>query len=333
MNIGKVPETVLKRSIFKQLQVKRDEVLIGPGVGEDCGIIQVAPEEAIVLSTDPITGTAHGVGTLAVHITLNDLAASGATPIGLLLTLLLPDGYTEDALKELMFEINDASKKFNVQIIGGHSEVTGAVNQPIVSVTGVGKIDKDRVMQADKVKPGMDILMTKWAGIEGTTIIAHEGEHLLKTYYHPDLVTKAKSFNQYLSIVKESQIAMEFDVYAMHDVTEGGIFGALWELGEKINLGLTVDQSKIPLQQETIEICEYFDLNPYMLIGSGSLLIVTENGHEMVDAMKEAGILATVIGKVDEGNHKRIKFEETYRSIVPPKSDELYKAIERYEKK
>ena len=329
MNIGKVPETVLKRSVFKQLQVKRDEVLIGPGVGEDCGIVQVEADEVLVLSTDPITGAGHEIGMLAVHITLNDLAASGALPIGLLLTLLLPDGYTEDALKKLMQEINQETQKYNVQIIGGHSEVTDAVNQPVISVTGVGKLSKDQVMYENKVKPGMDIVMTKWAGIEGTTIIANAGEALLNTYYHSDLVVKAKAFKQYLSIIEESQIAMEFDVYSMHDVTEGGIFGALWELGEKINLGLTVDQSKIPVQQETVEICEYFDLNPYMLIGSGSLLIVTEQGHEMVDAMKNVGIVATVIGKVDAGNHKRIKFEETYRSIVPPKSDELYKALER----
>ncbi|WZL80657.1 AIR synthase family protein [Vallitaleaceae bacterium 9-2] len=329
MNIGKIPETVLKRSIFKQLQVKREEVLVGPGVGEDCGIVEIAPDEVIVLSTDPITGAAHEIGALAVHITLNDLAASGATPIGLLITLLLPDGYTEDALKVLMGEISQETQKHNVQIIGGHSEVTDAVIQPIVSVTGIGKIKKEQMLRQELVKPGMDIVMSKWAGLEGTTIIANAGEALLKEYYHSQLISRAKSFNQYLSIIKESQIAMKYKVYAMHDVTEGGIFGALWELGEKIDYGLTVDQSKIPVQQETVEICEYFDLNPYMLIGSGALLIVTEDGHKMVEDMKQAGVLATIIGRVDEGHHKRIKFEDTYRSIVPPKSDELYKALER----
>ncbi len=332
MNIGKVPETVLKRSIFKQLNVKREEVLIGAGVGEDCSLIQLAPDEIVVLSTDPITGATHDIGTLAVHVTLNDLAASGATPIGLMLTLLLPDGYREDELRTLMQEINEEAVKHNVQIVGGHSEVTGAVTQPIVSVTGVGKIHRDQRMDIKKIQPGMDIVMTKSAGIEGTSILAHEGEAQLQTYYHSDLVERGKGFKHYVSILPESQIAMEHCVYAMHDVTEGGIFGALWELGEKINSGLTVNQSKIPVEQETIEICEFFDLNPYMLIGSGSLLIVTPQGATMVEAMKEKGIQATVIGQIDAGKHKRIRFEETYRSIVPSKSDELYKGLQKCEK-
>jgi len=283
MEVGKVSETILKRSVFKQLQVKRDEVLIGPGVGEDCSIIQLSADECVVLSTDPITGAIDNLGELAVHITLNDLAASGATPIGLMLTLLLPDGYLERDLKALMKSVNTLAKEFDVQIIGGHSEVTKCVNQPIISVTGVGKIKREKVMLNSEIKADMDIVMTKWAGVEGTTILSHEGEEQLLSYYHKNLVKEAKTFDTMLSVVKDSEIAMKHNVYAMHDVTEGGIFGALWELGVKAGLGLIVDQSLIPIRQETVEICEYFDLNPYMLIGSGSMLIVTdESGLQKV---------------------------------------------------
>ncbi len=329
MKIGKVSETILKRSIFKQLQVKRDEVIIGPGVGEDCAVLQLDGDECIVLSTDPITGTSDNLGQLAFHITMNDLAASGAIPIGLMLTLLLPDGYSEGQLKALMKELNTLAREYDVQIIGGHSEVTGAVNQPIISVTGVGKISRSKVMTRDGIKPGMDIVMTKWAGIEGTSILAHEGQDQLLTYYRKELVEDGKKFADYLSVVKDSQIAMKYNVYGMHDVTEGGIFGALWEIGEKAGLGLIVNQDLIPVRQETIEICEYFDLNPYMLIGSGSLLIITDESQALIEELEANGIHGKVIGQTTSGNHKQIRFNDIMRSIAPAKSDELYKGLER----
>lgn len=329
MEIGKVSETILKRSIFKQLQVKRDEVLIGPGVGEDCAVLEVEDGECLVLSTDPITGASENLGELAFHITLNDLAASGAEPIGLMLTLLLPDGYSEGDLKALMKSINTLAKEYDVQVIGGHSEVTAAVNQAIVSVTGVGKIKKELVMTRDKIEAGMDIVMTKWAGVEGTSILAAEGEKQLLSYYRKELVEEGKKYGDYLSVVKDSQIAMKHHVAAMHDVTEGGIMGALWELGEKANLGMIVDQDLIPIRQETIEICEYFDLNPYMLIGSGSLLVITNESEAMIANLSKQGITATVIGQMTKGNHKQVKFGGIMRSIAPGKSDELYKGLER----
>lgn len=329
MNKGKVAETVLKRSVFKQFQVKRDEVLIGPGIGEDCSVIKLEPNECMVLSTDPITGASSQIGELAVHITLNDLAASGATPIGLMVTLLLPVGYREQELKKLMFAITQLAKTYKVQIIGGHTEVTDVVNQPVVSITGVGKIHEDKVMLSKKLKPGMDIIMTKWAGIEGTSIIAHEGEKKLATYYNESLINGAKELSKYLSVVKDSEIAMKYNVYAMHDVTEGGIYGALWEIGAKAGLGMLVDQSLIPILQETVEICEYFDLDPYKLIGSGSLLIVTDQSNEMIKELEENQIKATVIGKLTSGTHRQVRFEDVMRSITPAKSDELYKALDQ----
>jgi hydrogenase maturation factor len=329
MNKGKVAETVLKRSVFKQFQVKRKEVLIGPGIGEDCSVIKLEADECVVLSTDPITGSTSQIGELAVHITLNDLAASGASPIGLMVTLLLPVGFSEQNLKKLMFKITQLAKVYNVQIIGGHTEITDVVNQPVVSITGVGKIKDDKVMLSKKMQAGMDIVMTKWAGIEGTSIIAHEGQEQLTSYYKSALVEDAKSLKQYLSVVKDSEIAMKYQVYAMHDVTEGGIYGALWEIGAKANLGMLVDQSKIPVLQETIEICEFFDLNPYKLIGSGSLLIVTDQSSEMIKDLEEHNIKATVIGQLTKGSHRQIKFEDVMQSIEPAKTDELYKALDQ----
>ena len=96
MKIGKVSETVLKRSIFKQIHTKRDEVLLGAGVGEDCAAVKLSPGEIFVISTDPITGTVKDVGMLAIQITANDLASSGAEPVGVMLTVLLPEEIEEE---------------------------------------------------------------------------------------------------------------------------------------------------------------------------------------------------------------------------------------------
>lgn len=134
MKVGKVPENVLKRSVFKQIHTKRSEVVLGAGVGEDCAAVKLEDGEIFVVSTDPITGTATDIGHLAIHITMNDLASSGATPLGVMLTILLPEYAQEADLKEIMGQIARVCAEVNVQIMGGHTEVTKAVNQPLINV-------------------------------------------------------------------------------------------------------------------------------------------------------------------------------------------------------
>ena len=325
MKIGKVTETVLKRSVFKQIRHRRNEVLVRPGVGKDCSVVALNEDEVMVLSTDPITGTIKDIGTLAIHVTANDIACSGAEVIGVMLTILLPCKSSEPELKRLIQDMEAECEKLNIEIMGGHTEYSAAVTQPIVTVTGVGKIKKSDMMSSKNVKPGQEIVMTKWAGLEGTAILAKEKENELKERYAASFLEEAKNLIQYISIVPEASICKDLNVAVMHDVTEGGIFGALWEIAEAANVGLLVDLSQIPLKQETIEISEFFDLNPYMLISSGSLLVVTENANNVVEELEKNGIKASVIGRITEG-HDRIVFnEDENRYLQPAKSDELYK--------
>jgi len=327
MKIGKIPETALKRAVLNQIGHRRTEVLVGPAIGEDCSVIAVDNDDAFILSTDPITGTVYDIGKLAVHITANDIASSGADVIGIMLSILLPEGTQEAELKAMMQDIEGECKKLNLEILGGHTEVTKAVNQPIVTVTGVGRIKQSEIIKTGGAKPGQEIVMTKWAGLEGTAIIATEKEQELLTKYTPSFIEGAKSMIDDISVLPESRIAKEFGVTSMHDVTEGGIFGALWEIGSASNVGLEVDLKKITLKQETVEICEFYDLNPYMLISSGCMLIVTDRANQLVDKLHEAGIKAAVIGHITEGNDRIIKNGEERRYLEPSKSDELYKVI------
>ena len=325
MKIGKVSETVLKRSIFKQIHTKRDEVLLGAGVGEACAAVKLSPGEIFVISTDPITGTVKDVGMLAIQITANDLASSGAEPVGVMLTVLLPEEIEEEDIREMMRQVEEACAHFHIQVMGGHTEVTRAVTQPVISVTGVGKVREDRLVSTAGAKPGQDILVTKWIGIEGTSIIAKEKEKELLERFSQAFVDTAKGFDQYLSVLPDSRIAVEHGVSAMHDVTEGGIYGALWEVAEASGIGLEIDLKAIPIRQETIEICEYFELNPYYLISSGCMLMAADQGHDLVRKLEAAGIPAAVIGKATDGKARRIwnGGEESY--LERPKTDELYK--------
>lgn len=327
MKIGKIPEVVLKRSVLKQIKHRRPEVLVRPGVGEDCTVVGLKEEEVFVLSTDPITGTTKDIGTLAVHITANDIASGGAELIGIMLTILLPENARESDLREMMQEIDAVCNELEIEVIGGHTEVTAAVNQPIITVTGVGKMNKKDIIVSSDVKPGQEIVMTKWAGLEGTAIIAAEKEEELHSKYTEDFIERAKAFKKYISVVKEARIAKGIGVTSMHDVTEGGIFGALWEIAEASQTGLSVSLKKIPLKQETVEICEFYDLNPYMLISSGSMLMSTDRGNELVDALNAEGIPAAVIGRITKGKDRVIINEEEKRYLEPPKSDELYKVM------
>ena len=327
MKIGKVPENVLKRSIFKQIHTRRPEVVLGAGVGEDCAAVKLAADEMLVMSTDPITGTAKDIGTLAIQITVNDLASAGAEPIGVMLTVLLPEYIEEPDLRRMMAQVEAACAKAGVQVMGGHTEVTAVVNQPVITVCGVGKVNDGALVSTAGARCGMDILVTKWIGIEGTSILAKEREEELCTRFSAPFVEKAKRLDAFISVLPEAEVAVQSGVSAMHDVTEGGIFGALWEMAEASGVGLEIDLKRIPIRQETVEVCEFFGINPYQLISSGCMLMAAEDGNALERALGRAGIPAAVIGKVTAGNERVLLNGEERRFLEPPKTDELYKIL------
>ena len=327
MKTGKIPESVLKRSVLRQLHNRRDEVLLGAGVGEDCAALTLEADEVFVMSTAPITGTGKEMGSLAVITTANDLASSGAEPVGVMLTILLPEESEEALLKEIMRDAEATCEKFHMQILGGHTEVSAAVNRPVISVSGVGKVKKDAMIKTGGARPGMDIVVSKWIGIEGTVILAKERERELLGRYATTFIDRSKDLDAYISVLSEAAVAARSGVSAMHDITEGGIFGALWEMAEASGVGLEIDLKKIPVRQETIEICEFFGLNPYELISGGSMLMAAEDGNQLVHELEKAGIPAAVIGKAMAGNDRVLRNEEERRFLEPPKPDELYRVI------
>ena len=214
-----------------------------------------------------------------------------------------------------------------MEIIGGHTEVSPAVNQVVISVTALGKIAKEKLVHPGKAQVGDDILVTKTAGLEGTAIIAMDREDILARYFSRDFIDRASRFIEEISVVKEGLIAGKFGAHAMHDATEGGILGALWEMSKAMNKGFEVDINKIPIAKETRKICKIFDIDPLRLISSGSMIIVTPDGEQLLKLLSNAGVSATIIGKVVGGTTPLVIYDGEKHVLEPPESDELYKAI------
>ena len=324
MKAGKLKESVLKRSVLKQLHTRKEEVLVKPAVGGDYGAVEVSENLAVVLSSDPVTLSREEIGSSAIMAACNDVVCSGATLKGVSVTMLLPTTFNEDELRDLMKDMDQACQECGVDILSGHTEVTRVVKEPVVVVTAMGIVEKEALVHSSGVQPGMDIVATKWVGLEGTAILAREREEELRTRYAKPFIDNAKVSGQMMSIVPEAAVAIKSGASAMHDVSEGGIFGALWELAESAGVGLEIDLKKIPIRQETVEICEFFDLNPYKIVSGGCLLIATTDGNGMVLELEKAGIPATVIGKATDGNDRVLLNEDERRFLETTQTDELY---------
>lgn len=325
--IGKIPPEILERIVMNPMmasRVKREDVLVRPATGEDCSAIDLGGEICI-LSTDPITGAAKDVGYLAVQINCNDIYSAGAEPMGVLLTVLLPPESTEELLEEIMAGALRAAEERNIEILGGHTEVTDAVCKPLISAAVIGKTRGRKMICTGGAEAGQDVVMTKWAATEGTAILAKDWEEGLRAYLSEEELQEALDMNRFLSVGKESEIAFQHGATAMHDATEGGILGAVWEVAECSGLGVEVFADAIPMKEVTKKICAAMGIDPLRLISSGTMIIGTENGEGLVNALQAEGIEAAVIGRLTEGeklltqNGKTIPLEQ-------PKSDELYAA-------
>ena len=327
MEIGKVSNEILEKIVFSNIKKRREEVLVRAGIGEDNGIIDFG-EKVCVISTDPITCTTKDIGTLAIHISCNDVSTSGAEPLAVLLTILCPPQTTEQELEEIMKDAANAAADINVEIMGGHTEVTDAVNRIIINTTVVGKQFKDKLANYDDIKIGDKVVITKFIGIEGTSIISKELEHKLIDKIGNDKLTEAKNMDSMISVVKEGVIAGKYNAKYMHDITEGGVYGALWESSMATDRGLIIYEELIPMMDITKEISNILEIDPYRLISSGSMVIIIdeEDLAALQVELEECNIKSTVIGEIIEEGIYFVK-DGVKSEIAPPESDEIYRVL------
>jgi hydrogenase maturation factor len=292
----------------------------------DIGAVRLDTQATVVTATQT---RCLGNGVLAaagVQAALNNLACSGARQLGLTVNLLLPTSCSENELREQIAQIDRISEEEEIPVLGGHTEVVRSVTEPILTVTAIGAVEGAPITAAG-AEAGMDILVSKWIGLEGTAILAKLREEELRSRYAQPFLDRAKQFEEYLSVRSEAAVAAQSGVAAMHDISEGGIFGALWELGQCSGVGLEIDLKKIPIRQETVEICEFFNLNPYKLVSGGSLLMAAADGNALVRAIAQSGGEAVIIGKATDSRDRVLINGEERRFLETTQTDELWKII------
>ncbi|MDO4567823.1 MAG: AIR synthase family protein [Clostridia bacterium] len=322
MRIGKLNNDALDALVLSKLRHTRREVSCAPQIGVDCAALDFGGS-LIVVSTDPITSATANLGRLTVHVSCNDAAAAGAEPVGLLVTLLAPPDCTEADIDALTDELASAAAEANVDIIGGHTEITGAVTRMITCATVIARSINDAPIMPDGAEPGDDIVLTKSAGMEGAAIIASDLPELLGDISECD-IARAKGFFESISVVPEGICAARNGAKAMHDVTEGGVYGALWELAHASGCKLIVESALIPVDGVTRRICDAAGVDVYRLISSGCMLIACADGMQMCERLGQIGVSARVVGRAASGSGVEIDG----RLIEPPGADELYKLFE-----
>ena len=325
--IGKVPPDILAALVYPRVGIRRKDVLVHAQFGEDCAVIDFGTEVA-VLTSDPITGAGRDVGWYAVFVATNDLAATGAEPVALTLTILLAPDHPADDLDRVMRDAGAAAAAIGVEIAGGHSEVTRGIDRTLVIVTAVGRARKDRVLRSGGARPGDTLLLTKGAGIEGTAILAAEFETRLRAALGDALVDRARAFRERISVLPEGRAAAGAGARAMHDVTEGGVLGAAHEMAVASGTGIRVEGDRVPVLPETAAICAHLGIDPLALIGSGALLIATPDPARTSAGIKAAGVAVAPAGEFLPRD-RVLRRGGRDLPLVPPPRDELWRALER----
>jgi hydrogenase expression/formation protein HypE len=329
LGTGKLAPELLSSLVLERLGTRRPETLVHAALGVDAAAIAIDADWACVLTTDPITTAASGAGRLAVHVVCNDLAAMGAEPVGVLATLLFPEGVTASAIAELTQQIDATARELNVEVLGGHTEIAPGVSAPLVVMTGVGKARRDRLLTAAGARPGNALVLTKAAGLEGSHILANDLRSELVGRVPDALLEEARGYASELSVVPEARLALDLGATAMHDPTEGGVVGAAWEMAEASGCGFHIEVASSLVRPPTRAICAALGVDPLRLIASGALLVACEDGPAMVRGLLERGIPAALIGQMTERGRHLVHPDGRLEEVQNLDRDELYRILEQ----
>jgi hydrogenase expression/formation protein HypE len=330
--LGKLPIDLLA-NLLERHQTQDPRVLLGPGIGLDCAVIDYG-ERLLVAKSDPITFTAQDLGWYAIHVNANDIATTGARPRWFLATLLLPEDDADEALVRGIFEqIHDACLALDVALIGGHTEITSGIDHPILAGTMLGEVQRERLITPRGATPGDPILLTKGIPIEAASILAREYAHHLADLPE-ETIARAKEYlhDPGINVVPEAMAAAERGgVTAMHDPTEGGLASGLWELSYAAGVGLEVDMAAIPILPEAAAICKSLDIDPMEAIASGALLLTVRPGSakDVRAAIEAHGIVVSHIGQVTHGQGVMIRREGALHPLPLPSRDAIAQLFER----
>ncbi|HVN84274.1 MAG TPA: AIR synthase family protein [Candidatus Binatia bacterium] len=300
--------------------------MIGPRFGEDAAVIDLG-DRYLILKSDPVTFTAQELGWYAVHVNANDIAVMGARPRWFQTTLIAPPGTDDGTVRRILRDVHIAAKGLGIAITGGHTEISPAVRQPIIAGDMQGTVAHDRLITSGGARPGDVILLTKWAAIEGTSILAREFPAVARRLLGERGQRRAARFHHRpgISVVPEALLAARLGATALHDPTEGGVAAAVYELAVASSCRIELDLEQIPVHPITTRLCAHFRISPLGLIASGSLLaaVPPQRLRRLMARLARMQIAATPIGAVQAGHGvrarragKRVPFEWSERDAL-----------------
>ena len=153
------------------------------------------------------------------------------------------------------------------------------------------------------LKPGDELVVACPVALKGTSVIAKNKKDKLAERFSAGFIQNCVSlWDAYGAGSIVWKIAQEADASALYAMGEGGFLSALWKMAEASEVGLEADFRKVPIRQETIEVCEIFDLNPYKLQADGAVLIGIRGGEALVQRLRNEGFMAEVIGQTKPGD-------------------------------
>ncbi|MEY8410303.1 AIR synthase-related protein [Lachnospiraceae bacterium 62-26] len=293
-------------------------------------------------------GWSEETGTYALAQVLNEFAAEGADCLGVEAGIFIPP--SADNTKAYAMErcIRRACLEKGVEAVRAEIRKNPLYGIPVVMITGAGRLKADGVEAGPAKIEGTktvsakteciiadthnrqdisecEIVLVKWIGLEGMLRIVEERESELRQRFAPVFLRQIRSYKKEIFAGAKLEIARTAGAVAVRQITEGGIFAALWGLAKDAGTGFDVDMKRISILQETIEVCEHYRLNPYQLTSAGSFLLLAQRGEALADALRKNQTEASVIGRLAKGNDKVIHNGGDVRCLDRPAPDEIYK--------
>ena len=338
--LGKIHPEFFDRVIYPRLGAKDKNIVIGPRHGVDYGVLKNGASY-MAMSTDPFfivpsLGFAKAAW-FAFHIICSDVAVSGLKPRYLAVDLNLPPEMTESQLEEMWETVHVESKKYGISILTGHTARYTGCNYPMVGgATAIAVGSKAELRGPFRVKTGDQIVITKGPAIETTGLLA---------VLFPDKFIKAggKAFQKeaagvfgQMSVMDDCAVAREFKgVRVMHDATECGIWGGLYEMAKAGNYGLAIQEELIPVQPVIKKTAELFHFDPFCAISEGTLLAIVDKNEtdKLIAAFNKNRILSAIAGEVvDSKKGMKIRNDNGERTLEHPKVDPYWKLAAEFSK-
>jgi len=327
--LGKIPPAFFDRVIYPKLGAASGDVVIGPRHGVDYGVIRVGGRY-MAFSTDPFfIVPSFGFSRAAwfgFHIVFCDVAVSGLEPRYLTIDLNLPPEIKESELEEMWDTVHAEAKKYGISVITGHTARYTGCNYPMVGgATSIAVGGKRELRGPGRVKMGDRVIITKGPAIETTGLLAVLFPEKFIAAGGEAFQKEAAAVFSQMTVMEECAVARKFrGVHVMHDATECGVWGGLYEMARAGGYGLRVEEESIPVQPVIRKTADLFRFDLFSAISEGTLIAMVDRKDTdgLIGAFKDQGIPAAVVGEVvDAGEGMKIIGRTGERVLEHPKVD------------